>query len=709
MPPNTVRRISLVDNSSIIDEIDQQDIVALPPLLKFLMSAETVLNNNTGNDEGDDKFHHAVRSNSASSCLSRPPSSIMSITHGTAIMPTDCSKSTAASSNHPSPPPSLPQHILLPQETTSEAYMLPSLPSLWKPTPRVSSSVPHAQVVSPSRSDVAPQAFPQDRRIKPHVASPSSPSPIKTLLLWSDRFAFEVSEAIGGSNATVMMTAQGSDASTGSSSSWKKINQFAPEDIIMIPNNNRSADGSNDVRSSSSSSSSSLLGSGTFANVSRVMIRNGDTNHTNCGRINDNNQQTKQHYALKTLRQDILSADDSSSNDTQDDVSVFIKAAQDLVREGFILSKLGMHPHIVTMRGSTSGGASSYNTHKRHDAFFLVLELLEEETLEDRIRRWKSEEENNHHRHHQGLLLSNSKDDQMYDREIEQLTICRQVANALEYIHSKNIVYRDLKPSNIGFAKKADSMCNTNTTTVQVKLMDFGLAREVPRTAPSTSTSNPQYTVSNVAASSFPIKTMMSNDMTGMVGTIRYMSPEVFTNQPYSFEADVYSWSIVSYEVLTKQHPFENMIPEEYHEYVCQRGVRPHCWNGRTRQVLNEPPRNVLPMEYMILLAGGWRTDPRNRSSLKSIQHQLDLFIQRDTLLWEANKLLAGSSLSATTSSASPSLLPQHFPPCYADHHHRQQQRRRPRSNSSSSVVVRNNHRRQRLTDADEITSSNSL
>ncbi|OEU07367.1 kinase-like protein, partial [Fragilariopsis cylindrus CCMP1102] len=132
--------------------------------------------------------------------------------------------------------------------------------------------------------------------------------------------------------------------------------------------------------------------------------------------------------------------------------------------------------------------------------------------------------------------------------------ICRQLSDALEYIHSNAIVYRDLKPSNIGF------LSTTNETPVHVKLLDF------VNDYPSLSTCN---------RSALSPKTNTSYDMTGLVGTMRYMAPEVCLNQRYGLECDIYSWSIVAYGILTKRTPFEDMTPDMYQVMVCRGDYRP--------------------------------------------------------------------------------------------------------------------------------------
>jgi len=234
---------------------------------------------------------------------------------------------------------------------------------------------------------------------------------------------------------------------------------------------------------------------------------------------------------------------------------------------------------------------------------------------------------------------------------MEQLTICQQLANALDYIHSKRIVYRDLKPQNIGFVTHAKTNNNNNMATdnngsiVQVKLMDFGLARPLP-TLPSCNDERGEYHQLQPQQQQQQQQYPTSNNnndllfnMTGMVGTIRYMAPEVYQHRPYNTKADIYSWSIVSYEVLSQAMPYLNMGPDEYQTIVCQQGVRPNLWNEQ-----HQPPQHQhasLSSEDLVLLANAWRTDPAKRLLFSHIQHQLDLFLQKEILIMEAEQLLS--------------------------------------------------------------------
>jgi serine/threonine-protein kinase len=103
--------------------------------------------------------------------------------------------------------------------------------------------------------------------------------------------------------------------------------------------------------------------------------------------------------------------------------------------------------------------------------------------------------------------------------------IVRQAGQALACAHNQNIVHRDLKPDNIMLAKKDGN--------IWVKVLDFGIAKR-----------------------SVDDK---SNDLTqtGMViGTPLYMSPEQLAGEKLDPKSDIYSFSIIAYQLLTGKLPF---------------------------------------------------------------------------------------------------------------------------------------------------------
>lgn len=105
---------------------------------------------------------------------------------------------------------------------------------------------------------------------------------------------------------------------------------------------------------------------------------------------------------------------------------------------------------------------------------------------------------------------------------IEQtLFICDRVASALDFIHSKGIYHRDVKPGNIMVGRQWE-----------VKLMDFGIAKDSQRTSMT------QYSV--------------------RLGSPLYMAPETLADEPVaSGFSDQYALAVILYELLTQRYPFD--------------------------------------------------------------------------------------------------------------------------------------------------------
>ena len=156
------------------------------------------------------------------------------------------------------------------------------------------------------------------------------------------------------------------------------------------------------------------------------------------------------------------------------------------------------HPNIIEIldSGTTDGGMP-----------YLVMELLEGETLAARVRRLGK------------LSLA------------EALDIAYQTASAVGAAHRKNIVHRDLKPDNLFII--AD---HSNPGRERVKVLDFGIAKLQAKTAPG----------------------MMVQTRTGTVmGTPAYMSPEqCLGNRELDARSDIYSLGIILYEMLCGRTPY---------------------------------------------------------------------------------------------------------------------------------------------------------
>jgi serine/threonine-protein kinase len=172
-------------------------------------------------------------------------------------------------------------------------------------------------------------------------------------------------------------------------------------------------------------------------------------------------------------------------------------------REAQLLAALN-HPHIAGIYGVDTAG----------DTMFLVLELVEGDTLADRLAR--------------GGALPVS----------EAIAIARQIAEALQAAHDKGIVHRDLKPGNIA-----------QTVDNQVKVLDFGLAKAMEG-APAAQSSVP-------GASMSPTLSLAMTEAGLILGTAAYMSPEQAKGRPADKRSDVWAFGCVLFEMLTGKRVFE--------------------------------------------------------------------------------------------------------------------------------------------------------
>jgi Tol biopolymer transport system component len=169
-------------------------------------------------------------------------------------------------------------------------------------------------------------------------------------------------------------------------------------------------------------------------------------------------------------------------------------------REAKAISSL-QHPHICTL----------HDVGRERETDFLVMELLEGESLADRLQR--------------GPLSME-----------EVLRFGIQIADALETAHSAGIVHRDLKPGNVFLTERG------------VKLLDFGLAK-LHATGP---------TSSRTQMGQLPTE-QLSSPLTsaGMIlGTFQYMSPEQLEGKESDARSDLFALGCVLYEMATGKKAF---------------------------------------------------------------------------------------------------------------------------------------------------------
>ena len=167
-------------------------------------------------------------------------------------------------------------------------------------------------------------------------------------------------------------------------------------------------------------------------------------------------------------------------------------------REAKLLASLN-HPNI----------AAIYGLEEHNGTRFLVLELVEGDTLAERLKS--------------GVIPVE-----------ESLKLALQIAEALEAAHEKGVIHRDLKPANIKV-----------TPDGKIKVLDFGLAKALAGDG------------SGVNLSQSPTLSMAATQQGVILGTAAYMSPEQARGQEVDKRADVWAFGVVLFEMLTGRGTFD--------------------------------------------------------------------------------------------------------------------------------------------------------
>ncbi|EHH16303.1 hypothetical protein EGK_11567, partial [Macaca mulatta] len=155
-------------------------------------------------------------------------------------------------------------------------------------------------------------------------------------------------------------------------------------------------------------------------------------------------------------------------------------------QEAQLLSQL-KHPNIVTYKESWEGGDG---------LLYIVMGFCEGGDLYQKLKEQK------------GQLLP--------ENQVVEWFV--QIAMALQYLHEKHILHRDLKTQNVFL-----------TRTNIIKVGDLGIARVLENHCDMAST---------------------------LIGTPYYMSPELFSNKPYNYKSDVWALGCCVYEMATLKHAF---------------------------------------------------------------------------------------------------------------------------------------------------------
>src|SRR5438552_1313482 len=221
------------------------------------------------------------------------------------------------------------------------------------------------------------------------------------------------------------------------------------------------------------------------------------------------------------------------------------------------------HPNILTV----------YEIGEDHSTYYIASELIEGETLHQRLMRGRME-------------LS------------EAVDIAIQVASALAAAHEAGIVHRDIKPENIMLRPDG-----------YVKVLDFGIAKlaeqEVPVTIPR-----------DEALS------LVETNLGCILGTIRYMSPEQACGGQIDKSTDIWSLGVVLYEMVTGHAPFTGGTAREVMSSILQE--EPPPVTAYVRQA---------PAELQQIVSKTLRKDREQRyhsahdllGALKVLRHKLDV------------------------------------------------------------------------------------
>jgi serine/threonine protein kinase len=193
--------------------------------------------------------------------------------------------------------------------------------------------------------------------------------------------------------------------------------------------------------------------------------------------------QLNRYVAIKVLRSDLMDEEEFETSSWRERFR----------REAQAVAAL-RHPNIVQVFDSDVEG----------DVYYMVLELLEGDTLKTRLNDYRT------------------RGEQMPWGEIVRILL--DALDGLAYAHSEGMIHRDIKPGNILLTRRG-----------QAVVADFGIARIVGST---------QHTAAGA-----------------LMGTLNYIAPEQGLKGQSDARSDIYSLGIVFYEMLTQRTPFEADTP----------------------------------------------------------------------------------------------------------------------------------------------------
>ncbi|XP_059658557.1 serine/threonine-protein kinase STY13-like [Cornus florida] len=210
------------------------------------------------------------------------------------------------------------------------------------------------------------------------------------------------------------------------------------------------------------------------------------------------------------------------------------------------------HPNIIKLIGAAKG-MSGQNIRTDDDKIFvasnvciIVVEYIVGGTLKS-------------------YLFKNRTRKLPFKRVIQLAT---DIARGLSYLHSHQIVHRDVKTQNILLDEG-----------LKAKISDFGVSR---------------------------VEAANPNEMTGLTGTLGYMAPEVLDGSPYNRKSDVYSYGICLWEIYCCAKPYSDFSFSEQTSAIVYESMRPKI------------PK-CCPSSLVKVMKRCWNSDPEKRPEMEEL------------------------------------------------------------------------------------------